>query len=214
MGVRHPARFTDVILAEAARMLPTSAERVLDPFAGTGKGVDFMWAHGWKAVGVELEPEWAALSRGIVVGSALALPFAPNTFEAVFTSPCYGNRMADHHEARDDSRRNTYRHALGRPLTVGSTAGIQWGDAYRTMHVRAWSEAIRVLKPGGCFLLNCKDHIRAGERQFVTQWHVEELERQGLILVEGRRVKCPGNRQGANGQARIDYESLVLLRKP
>lgn len=215
VATRHPAKFTDAILDAAADLLLDHPEiaRVLDPFAGTGKGVEFL-RQWYEAVGIELEPEWAAQSEHVTVGSALDLPFEDETFDAVFTSPTYGNRMADHHEARDDSRRNTYRHAIGRPLSVGSSAVLQWGDEYRVFHEKAWREALRVLKPGGYFLLNCKDHIRGGVRQYVTEWHVLTLVGLGCEVVEGQRVKCPGNRQGANGALRIDHESLCLLRKP
>ena len=48
---------------------------------------------------------------------------------------------------------------------------MQWGDAYRSFHVKAWREAWRVLRPGGRFVLNIKDHIRNGERMPVTDWH-------------------------------------------
>ena len=50
------------------------------------------------------------------------------TFDAICTSPTYGNRMADHHEARDGSPRDTYRHVLGRPLTPGNSGALHWGD--------------------------------------------------------------------------------------
>jgi hypothetical protein len=84
----------------------------------------------------------------------------------------YGNRMADHHIAHDGSPRHTYRHVLGQPLTPGNSGALQWGDGiagrsgageeYRALHVAVWTEARRVLKPRGIFVLNVKDHIRGG----------------------------------------------------
>ena len=37
-----------------------------------------------------------------------------------------------------------------------------------------------MLQPGGRFVLNIKDHIRAGKLQPVTAWHIEALGGAGL----------------------------------
>jgi tRNA G10 N-methylase Trm11 len=87
-------------------------ERVLDPFAGTGRIHEL---ENW-TVGVEIEPEWATMRDGTIVANALNLPFRDASFDAVVTSPTYGNRLADHHDARDSSRRHSYKHDLGRDL--------------------------------------------------------------------------------------------------
>lgn len=254
-GVRHPAKFTPVILDRAvailnSRFLPPwvlNAPRVLDPFAGTGRGVDVLRFHGYDAVGTELEPEWASMSPHVVQGNALALPFADDTFDAVFTSPCYGNRMADSHKAKDKckkcrgrgvidnpdmldatddgpgamvcpychgeglSRRNTYTHALGRKLTDGNAGAMQWGPEYRALHIAAWTEAARVLAPGGLLLLNLKDFIRKGQRVFVSEWHFLAALKIGFVPALTVHVPTPGNRQGANGDARVDGETLMLF---
>ena len=83
-----------------------------------------------------------------IVGNALALPMEwTNCFDMVITSPTYGNRMADHHNARDGSKRLTYTHQLGRPLSETNSGRMHWGQDYKDFHVRAWSEVDRVLKP-------------------------------------------------------------------
>ena len=84
--------------------------------------------------------------EGTAVGSALKTGYDAEYFDAVVTSPCFGNRMADHHNAKDNSKRHTYRHYLGRELTKGSAAGMQWGEEYKHFHTEAWLEAKRVLK--------------------------------------------------------------------
>ena len=209
----HPAQYTEALLPIMARYL-SGCSRILDPFAGVG-GVFKLaaWLPAAQIEAVELEPEWAAADARITVGSALALPWAAGHFDAVATSPAYGNRMADHHEARDSSHRHTYRHALGRPLSAGNAGGLQWGEQYRQFHQQAWAEARRVLRHGGLFALNCKDHFRAGERQPVTEWHIGELQRQGFVLVDRVQVACPGQRHGANADLRMEYETVAVLRK-
>jgi len=210
--LRHPAKFTDSLLPVIDLFLGT-ADTVLDPFAGTGK-IHQLRESGRTTYGIELEPEWAEMNPFTMVGDARALPFEDGYFDAIATSPTYGNRMADTYDGRDGSRRNTYRISLGHDLSEGSSAGLQWGAEYRLFHEKAWKEAIRVLRQHGSFVLNCKDHIRKGERVPVTQWHVGELERLGLAVDRFQRVETPGNRHGANGQARLDYEWVVRLWKP
>lgn len=211
---RHPARYTDRLLPVFARMLKEhGSKRVLDPMCGTGKVFLLSrWIPALEIEGIELEPEWAAYDERITLGSALALPWKPDTFDAIVVSPSYGNRMADHHEAKDASRRNTYRHALERPLHPDNTGQLQWSSEYRIAHLKAWAEARRVLRPGGIFILNCKDHIRAGEVQLVTAWHISALQEMEFTVLEWQRVPCPGMRYGQHGQARVENEDVVLLK--
>jgi len=187
--------------------------RVLDPFAGTGR---VHWLHDnfhFDTVGIEIEPEWAEMHPRTVVGDATVLPFATGSFHAICTSPTYGNRMADHHEARDASRRNTYTHAIGHKLHPNNSGAMQWGEAYRQMHLLAWAEAWRVLKPGGVFVLNISDHIRKGEVVRVSDWHLRTLARHGFERGNRVKVRTPRQRHGANGNLRVAHEIVATLRK-
>lgn len=106
----HPAPFSDVLMPVFARVLDKhladtrAPRRVLDPFAGTGRVHELEeWCQLLiETTGVELLPKWAASHPRTIVGDACHLPLDwTRRFRAVATSPCYGNRMADHHEARD-----------------------------------------------------------------------------------------------------------------
>ena len=207
----HPARYTDALLTTFARMLLGST-RILDPFGGTGKVFLLEhWLPGVQIAAIELEPEWARLNHRTTIGNALALPYLDACFDAVCVSPTYGSRMADHHDATDDTERITYTHKLGHKLHADNTGALQWGPTYRSLHVAAWTEARRVLQPGGRFVLNIKDHIRGGERRHVTDWHIEALTALGFTLREHVQIACPGMRWGANSQARVEYESVILF---
>lgn len=209
--VRHPARYSDAVLEVMAPVLEPGMA-VLDPFAGTGRVHELAEECDVRTIGVELEPEWAALGTGpTLVGDARALPFPARTFDAVVTSPAYGNRMADHHEARDGSRQITYRHCLGRPLTPGNSGAMQWGPAYRELHHQAWAEAARVLVPGGLLVLNVSDHVRAGRVVPVTAWHLATLVGLGFTLAGSTTVATPRMRFGANHGVRVEGETVAFL---
>lgn len=242
----HPATWSkpvlavvDAIVDHRALALGTPC-RVLDPFAGTG-GIHALAADGLvETIGVELEPEWAANHPDTQVASALELPFEDRSIHIVATSPCFGNRMADHHEAADVcktcrgngyigatdedramcpdckgnglTRRNTYRHVLGRELSESSAAGLQWGEKYRAFHSEAIDEWERVLVPGGLAVVNMKNHIRANREQRVVEWWLNEMIVNGWAVVEVVEVRSIGNRFGANGGARIESEAVLVMR--
>lgn len=212
---RHPARYTAALLPIMAAHLG-GCTRILDPFAGVGGIYRLapLLAPGVALVGVELEPEWAAADARTVTGDARRLVelFGGGAFDGVCTSPTYGNRMADHHEARDASRRNTYRHALERALTAGNSGALQWGRAYQDFHAQVWAQVYAVLRPGGVFVLNVKDHYRAGALVGVTAWHAAAAAECGFTLVAQEAVRCSGLRFGAN-RARVDYESVLVFRR-
>lgn len=264
----HPAKYSAPIGVRITSMLDSfhlpldDANRglVWDPFGGTGRIHDIVGhcQKALKAVSTEIELEWAwqgnhddvGEGRNVVADMQRA-PFRPESFVAVATSPCYGNRMADHHENKDpcsrckgsgldpvklvppamqrmggrtmdacikckgDGRsvRNTYRHKLGRALTPGSAAMLQWGPAYRAFHEDAWGEVWLHLKPRGLFILNVSDHIRAGAREFVSQWHHETILSLPFMHCDTEYVETRRNKQGDNGKLRVDNECIFVYRK-
>lgn len=211
-GVAHPAPFSDKIIPVLATMLDASHKRVLDPFAGVGRIHELRSIVDWdlETIGVELEPEWAELHPDTIVGNALSLKFDEGAFDAVVTSPTYGNRLADHHNAKDGSVRRSYTHDLGRQLQEDNSGAMHWGSKYRDFHTKAWIEAKRVIRPQGRLVLNISDHIRKKQRQFVSSWQTQALFSLGFVLVDAARVETPRLRHGANGEARTPSE-LVLV---
>jgi len=196
-GLSHPARYPNALMPILADTVPVDQfPKVLDPFAGTGR----IHQLPNETIGIEIEPEWAALHDDTICASALSLPFDNDSFDAIVTSPTYGNRLADAGYSATPDRRHSYTFDLGRKLNDENSGGMYWGGRYRTFHETAWAEANRVLRPGGRFVLNIKDHIKLHERQFVTGWHVthlmhtygynllwcEDLNTGGLPTVDGK----------------------------
>lgn len=219
----HPAKYSDALIPLFWQIVEEHrVHSILDPMAGVGK-IGMLRDYGFlgRIVAQDLEPEWVQQATDydpyieIKVCDAAAMEWAEDgEFDAIIVSPTYANRMADHHNARDNSRRYTYTHMLGRKLHPSNTGQMQWGERYREAHRRIWTECIRVLKPGGIFVLNVKNHIRAGKLIRVSQWHANELERQGLEQIARHRVDTPGMRNGANAELRVDGEDVWVFRKP
>lgn len=203
---KHPAKFLPEVVDLAAPFL-ADYPRVLDPFAGTGR----VHLLPNDTVGVELEPEWAEMHPDTIVGDVMELPFPPQSFDAVFTSPTYGNRFADHHEASDGSQRRSYTHDLGRKLSPNNSGVMHWGDEYRKFHVEAWMSVRQVVRLGGRMVLNIKNHIRKGEEQLVVEWHLMTLLNQGWKLYQIVPIPAKGLQHGENRQARVPYEFLLVF---
>jgi DNA modification methylase len=208
--MKHPAKYSDVLMPIFDVLLPKNGE-ILDCFAGTGKLKQIRP----NCTLLEIEPEWAEMC-GAIVGDATQMPFADCTFDAICTSPTYGNRMADSfidHKPEKKYVRNTYTHCLGRKLAQNNTGGMQWGPAYKTLHIKAWNECWRVLKSGGMLVLNISDHIRAGKVVPVSNWHAETLQNIGFELKNCIKVETPRNRFGANRKLRVEHEFVFVFYK-
>ena len=67
-----------------------------------------------------------------------------------------------------------------------------------------------MLRPGGRFVLDMKDHVRGGVHQPVSAWHAAVLT-LGLVCVRDIKVvDAPGMRHGANAELRCEERVIVF----
>ena len=214
--LKHPAKYADSFLPAFAGMLK-GCEKVYDPFGGTGK-LARIKDHGFsgKVYCCEIEPEWTSIEPDVdtwfIDDCAKTDYIQDNYFDAICTSPTYGNRMADHFNSKDKSHRITYKHYLGRDLNAENTGRMQWGNKYQAKHLECYAELRRVLKETGVFILNMSDHIRQGELVKVVDWHKSVLMEMGFIVIEDLKVPTPRMGFGKNGKSRVDHERIVTFR--
>lgn len=218
--VSHPAKFSTAVLDQIEKYIvdiPLRPLLILDPFAGIG-GVHRLNTPSTSTYGIELEAEWADQHERNIVGDAQNVVEICRgrkwRINCIVTSPSYGNRMADHHEAKDTSKRITYKHKLGRDLSEGSGAGLQWGERYQDFHWKIWGECTRLIQKTpdrtGWFVLNCKDHVRKGEVQPVTAWHLDCLGAMGWSLQDISMVETPGMGFGQNRDLRAEEWVAIM----
>jgi len=205
---KHPAKFSKNIIDILDSVVPEGG-KVLDPFGGVG-GI-FKLDNGYREIyATEIEPEWA-LEGGCIVADAHNLPFKDDIFDAIVTSPVYGNRFSDHHNAKDGSRRRSYTHDLGRKLHPNNSGQLHWGPKYKQFHKKAWIESKRVLKPRGLFFLNISNHIKNDEEVDVISFHCEILFDLGFYFIEQIKIDTPRMRYGANNKKRVEYEMVEVF---
>lgn len=212
---------------------------LVDPFAGVGAGIlERTRRTDWW--GIEIEPEWAAVNDWVHQGDALDPSAYPDEVGAVVTSVVYGNRFSDQYlgpvcracdgtgktkagarrvrcdvcqgVGRDGRGRYSYAISLGRKVSAGSSAGLQWGPKYRAFHDRWFRTLTDVVEPGPRrLILNVSDHYRARQRQYVCAWWLAAAHRWGFRMVEAWPADTARMAHGRNAEKRAEREMVFVF---
>jgi hypothetical protein len=209
----HPCPYTDEILAAIAPILRAWRLPVHDPFAGEGRRLGHLcdW-FGLDFTGTELEPEFI-VDRRVRVGDSTRADTYPAGDYCITTSPGYPNGMADHFNARDGSRRHTYRQALGHPLHENNM-GRYTVRRGRRAEANYWRIADQSVDhwPARA-IVNVSDFLSSGNvYPLVDRW-VALLASHGYRVIDMVQVATPRQRDGANGQLRVDAEAVIVAGK-
>ena len=217
---KHHTRYHPKII-EAIQQRIGHSKRILDPMAGTFERLRELerYENGWHQThGIELENEWVIgyPHPRLRQGDARDLPFDNEYFDCVVVSPSYGNRDSDKTgDWWDNDDRLTYAAALRRNVSANSLCQPFDNPVYKSGHTHAWAESTRVLKTGGMFFINLKNHIKAGRIIPVSQWHREILrDILKYVEIDDAAIPTPGRFSGANSGTRAEFaEKLYVFRK-
>lgn len=226
---KHPATYSRAILAQLDELVPPGL--YLDPCAGVGK--IFRLDRDDRAfVAIEIERPWADVEPRTIHGDMFEvvkdwIRLSTVRFDGIVVSWVYGNRMSDHHNARDTSRRHSYTHDIrtmtGNPdyILHPNNSGTMyfWQQEYKDFHEAAYAlllDAVNDAYKSSFF--NVKNFYRTikkrQELQPVVGWHVGALKRAGWEVIRLHSVTTPGMRYGENYEARADEEVIIEARKP
>lgn len=232
----HPAKWSDSILdkiAEWIRMEPSLSKNlaILDPCGGVGKiGAlrQRLPDHKLRITSNDIEPGWA--KQGTAWGcdhltwldASISRPEWMDRFDLVITSFTYGNRMSDHHKAKDGSKRFSYFHCYGVDLSHRNTGLYKASqDDYWLLHEEILATIVLSLRPGGRFILNMSDHIKTRK---VGGEKIKEVQRVSarmaalamancFVMEDWIQVATPRLKQGQNHANRMDHENIFIFRK-
>ena len=114
---------------------------------------------------------------------------------------------------RDGRGRYGYAISLGRKVSEGSAASLQWGPKYRVFHLQWLGVIAEKLEPGPRRLvLNMSDHYRGKEgRAYVCDWWVSAARRFGFRLVEAYTADTDRNGHGQNHERRAESEMVFVF---
>lgn len=199
---------------------PIRYSHIHDPFAGAGERMERLADHlGIVFTGTEIEPAFIRSSCVAQGDSTDPSSYPVGSQYAIVTSPVYPNGMADDHEARDQSKRNTYRARLGTLMHQNNMGGKGYRGTKRggasLRRRQYWNLAERCVQNWGgahTVLVNVSDFIHTVNGQRLTEpvvsdW-VELLTRHGWVVVDVHDVKTQRQRYGAN-RIRVEKESII-----
>lgn len=239
----HPAKWSASVLVAMADAAAAEAERVghplsvLDPFAGVGRArlAEALGPHAERVDGIELQPEWSGWApghpEGVVkfvdgiavhgTGDLLTLqgqaddlpPHYGDRFDAVFSSPCYGNRCADHHDAQDKCKacsgyggtcilihdgsphgREHCRGAQWRDCPTCKGTGLSWRNTYAHALRRAGGELV----PGSAAAMHWGRRYRLFHRDALAEM-IRVVVPGGLLAINMSNHIADGDEQDVVG---------------
>ena len=226
--LKHPAMFpTQLVERLIETFLPTEGSTVLDPFAGSGSTLVAAAAAGRAGIGLELSPEYVALTRERLAGfpganaqvhpasaTELLNYVAPGSIDLCITSPPYWDIL----NQRRTADYKTVRHYGNLEEDLGVIADY---DAFLDAITRVFADVLVALRPGGycCIVvmdLRKKDrffpfHSDLAQRLVAGGWRYDDL------IIWNRQTEYNNLRPlGYPSVFRVNkvHEFILLMQKP
>ena len=83
----------------------------------------------------------------------------------------------------------------------------------QSKHNRIYKHLASLVKNGGLFVCNVKNHIRKGKEIDVKSFHEESLKKSGFQKTKEIFVESKGNGFGANADKRTTGEYIMVFQK-
>lgn len=212
----HPSQYSPEVLVAMTPVLRQLQMDVHDPFAGTGVRLGELCDKLRLAfTGTEYEPEFIVDPR-VAPGDSTQPDSYPAQPYVIVTSPVYPNGMADHFKASVPEGRHTYRQALhrltgeDRPLgerNMGRYSIRRGTKAFQTYSVLA-TAAVGWWFPS-VVVLNVSDFYVGDEVFPLVRYWRGLLKASGYKFAADIEVKTQRQRRGANGEHRVDHETIL-----
>lgn len=209
----HPAQFSKPIIDALRIELEGANKTVFDPFAGLGVRLGELCDElGVPFLGIDIE-DWPGRDKRVWLGDATNLISYPYDDFIIVSSPTYPNGISDHFKSNDKSKRFTYRSALGKDLQENNTGRYsirggqkKWDKYWELVSkcVDCWSA-----KKADAYI-NIKGFIHKGELVDLPKLWKDLLSQRGYDIVKEIEIPCPGIRMGANREARLDNEVILV----
>jgi modification methylase len=230
----HPGKMMPNLAREAIIAYSEVGDLVLDPMCGIGTTLVEAVHLGRRAIGVELEPRWVALTaanlclardrgatgRGLVtrgdarrLGCGLLDELA-GTVGLILTSPPYGDSLHGHVRKRPDRVEkydDRYSHNPDNLAELPTRRGRRGRPAFGTALAEIFAGCRRLLAPGGFLVVTARPYRRRGELVDLPG-QLEQLALEAGLELHDRLVALLCGLRGAELVPRASFFQLQKQR--
>ncbi len=203
--IRHPAKFPETLAQEFIEFFTKRGGMILDPMAGTGSTLIASLRSGRNSIGIELNPEYAAIARELIQQEILTLGDHARALRAdvitadasdagllgipqvdyILTSPPYWNMLHARGAETQKKRRASPSMDVIYSDDPADLGNIDSYDEFLERLIQIYNNLVEFLKPGAYFTIIVKN-LKKGGRIYPLAWDLARQMRNYLTLKDER----------------------------
>ncbi len=203
--VRHPAKFPETLAQSFIEFFTKQGATVLDPMAGTGSTLIACLRAGRHSVGIELNPEYAAIARELIEqegralgksaaslraevftgDAALAEEYSLPMIDYLFTSPPYWNMLHARGAETQKKRRSSASMDVVYSDNPSDLGNIEDYQEFLDRLVDIYAALLQYLKPQAYLTIIVKN-LKKGGRIYPLAWDLAQRLSTFLTLKDER----------------------------